>query len=270
MFATASQFRVRLIRGSGPSLMADIAEAASSRSAGAVSPASIQSGDVFGRSTSRARVVLYGPPVQLFTTGRQPSSGVSGDSPGGRCRRTLAAACCTALLVSCGVGVEEEAQPSPAAPSDGGSSPAPVVPSATGEPAAPSPTASPPASEDAVLVVSDGIRLDRLENNGGRTLATLTNLNSAPVDVAVTVFVYTGGGDLPSYTLEGDATLENAGTEAGTGTVLLEEDSGQAVVCGDICSYALDTEVTATDENETTCTPAVCRLEGQATPTPSS
>ncbi len=100
-------------------------------------------------------------------------------------------------------------------------------------------------------------------------MATLTNLNSAPVDVAVTVLVFTGGGDTPSYRLEGDASLEDTGTEEDTGTVLLEEDSGQAVVCEDICSYALDTEVTATDENETTCTPAVCRLEGEDTPTPS-
>lgn len=115
-------------------------------------------------------------------------------------------------------------------------------------------------------MVDNGIRLDRLENTGGRTVALLTNLNDLPGDVDVSIAVFKGG-DLPAYELSGTTTLVD------TGTVILEEESGQAVECPDMCSYSLDAELSFNPDlepytNETTCTYDVCRLDPASTPTP--
>lgn len=128
---------------------------------------------------------------------------------------------------------------------------------------------TPIGEEEADLLISDGVRLDRLENNGGKTLATVTNLNSLPVDAQVSVTFFPGGG-VNTLGLSGSTTLGSGDT----GTVVLQEEDGKAVDCSGGCNYAFDVEaqVAETGEephtNETSCTPTVCRLDPEPTPTP--
>lgn len=120
------------------------------------------------------------------------------------------------------------------------------------------------------LLVSDGVRLDRLQNNAGRTLATVTNLNSLPVDLEMSIALFRGG-DFPAYDLTGRATLGSGET----GSVLLEEEQGRQVDCSGGCSYDFRTvaQVAATDQephtNEQLCTPEVCSLDPEPSASPS-
>lgn len=181
--------------------------------------------------------------------------------------RALLVICCSALLVACDVATSEEGQSSPVPSTADGSASASPSPTA-GD--APTPTPTPISEPEVDLLIADGVRLDRLENNGGRTLATVTNLNSLPVDAQVDVLIFPGAGHR-ILSLSGSTTLDSGGT----GSVLLEEDDGEAVDCSIACNYAfsVDADVAETDEephtNETSCTPAVCRLDPAPTPTSS-
>jgi len=139
-------------------------------------------------------------------------------------------------------------------------------------PATPSPT--PTAVTDAVqeLVVSQGVRLDRVTGGDERPTATLTNLNDLAVEASVRIDVYTSG-ELPTYELSGQARL----APETSAVVELTEASGQPVTCEAICSY----DFTASTEQaeplgeepynaETTCTPEVCRFDAEPTASPTS